>query len=134
MKKYLIALAITPATFAHSNAAIKCVNLQIEAGRCTLLNNSGADWSASCAAQEIRGVAICSSNAGKDGATLQNLTISTLNNYCWCKLTYPVLSDWVIAKGSSISDCSMTCARQCTLALSSEPFVNSLYKFNSSLL
>lgn len=135
MKTYLTTLAIAVATITPSIAAVKCVNIPIEAGNCTSLSGVGADWSANCGGQSIRGVAVCSTNQGKSGTILQKLTTSsTTNNYCWCKMTYPVLSDWVIAYEGSISSCPANCAQYCTQALSSEPFVNSLYIFNSSLL
>lgn len=135
MKIHLTTLAIALTAIAPSSAAVKCVNIPIEAGNCTSLSGNGTDWSANCGGQEIRGVAVCSASAGKSGALLQTLTTTaTSNNYCWCKMTYPVLSDWVVAYEGTISNCPVNCAAYCTQALSSEAFVNSLYIFNSSLL
>jgi hypothetical protein len=53
----------------------------------------------------------CASNAGSyEGAT--GTPTGSDYGYCWCKMTYPVLGNWVYL-GSMADSCQGGCAKRC---------------------
>ncbi len=103
-------------------AATKCVALN-SSTTCTSGPSTGSlDWAATCTTDgnsvAISGIAGCSSQNGSATGTKSD-TISTSsttedNMYCWCKMTSPAVSSWVLASdGGSVADCAYNCANYC---------------------
>ena len=140
--KTILTATICAGFISGAFSATKCVNLPIEAGRCTNLTSDGYDWSAQCSADTtIRGIGVCSSQSHHVGDIRETLpiTASSYDKYCWCKMTYPVLSDWIAPNERTTFnnniDCIRSCANTCvTVGLQDEAFTNSLYRFNHNLL
>ena len=124
MKNKLLPTTIltTALSFLSSNttlAAVKCVRLSTNS-QCQAVALGKAGWEANCGAS-VEGVAICASSGG---TTASSLTVSpdpTKNEYCWCRLISPAVSQWVYTGIASYhEDCLGDCATQCADSLVSD--------------
>ena len=105
-------------------AVTKCVALNSSSTTCTSSGSATGhtDWAATCTTNRvstpISGIGICSANAGSaPGATATELEISSTadeNLNCWCKMTSPAVSRWVLNYSFSLAGtCAQYCASYC---------------------
>ena len=79
------------------------------------------DWAATCTTNgvsiPISGIGICSSLRGSSiGQTATELNTSSTsddNKYCWCKMTSPAVSRWVLHNPNASTSCDRYCANFC---------------------
>ena len=122
--KILITGAILCAiTTTCAHAVTKCVALN--SNTTCKYESSGtnvADWTSTCTTNgvntPIKGIGICSANAGSAvGATATELEMSSTadeNVNCWCKMTSPAVSRWVLSYSSSSAGfCAQSCVDLC---------------------
>ena len=129
MKKHLIIAGIICAIIIPPAGAVtKCVALKSNTTCSSTPEYYQIDWYATCTTTigsshkgvGITGISACSSTSGNTvGKTSERIsTSSTTNNnkYCWCKMTSPVVSQWVFnnmeaSNGGCIYSCSYNCAK-----------------------
>ena len=83
-------------------------------------NREEATWSVTFPYGTVSGIASCNSFSGQWGTTYSgnqnNITAGyqTDQMNCWCRMTYPVRSAWVVLiSSSSASACASQCASNC---------------------
>ncbi|MBQ3039943.1 MAG: hypothetical protein IJD41_05300 [Alphaproteobacteria bacterium] len=99
-----------------------------------------ADWAISCTTNgisvPIEGIGMCSANVGATVyATRTSLktvdsNTNTNNKYCWCKMTYPALSQWVYVTYTDMTParCPRNCSYVCEWAAqNSAAFLTALF-------
>lgn len=124
MRKHLIiAGIICVASIPPATAVTKCVALNTG----TTCSASGSlyystNWSANCKTNgqsvTILGVAACSNTKGSsNGQTVAALGLSDNlddNDYCWCRMISPAVSNWVYyGQLNSGSECATRCSDLC---------------------
>lgn len=132
-------LLSTPAT-----AAIECIDLTppSDLAQGQMMLRAGSDWIiqipvGSKSQRRIQGIAACSGTNGRTttaGTTARKLTMypAEKNIYCWCKMTWPALSNWVtVGYNSSWStaykttdECLQKCAEKCADFSRSSTMIN----------
>ena len=129
--KILIAGAILCAiTTTGAQAVTKCVALD---GSTTCTSDYSqyqyhTDWAATCTTNgvstPISGIGICSSTQGSGYQKATELDTSSTgddNGYCWCKMTSPAVTLWVLhASLPSPAYCAQNCASACASAVQSQ--------------
>ncbi len=133
MKHLLTMLPIAFLSTQPAIAAIECIDLTPpdNVNSQQIILKSGSDWIiqipvGSQTQRRIQGIAACSATKGSTaaaGSTATSLTMypATSNIYCWCKMTWPALSNWVsVGYSSSWSTnyattdaCLKDCANRC---------------------
>ena len=140
MKKLISIMAATSVLLpaGTASAATKCVALNSNSILMCQAVDPGfyaVDWTATCITSStsvpISGIAICAGTSGSEiGATTDSLTIANdevSNTYCWCKMTSPAVSGWVLGITSNEA-CMFDCAHQCsTSARSNSAFRSALF-------
>lgn len=134
MKKILL-FTVSGALFAAPvNAVQKCVALNTTDTTCVSTTEivynvkSTVDWTATCTTNgtsvPITGVGVCSSTMMSSGMVLSSIETSRSDDAdngnmfnCWCKMTYPVVSQWVFARSGPEAGCTYQCASLCALYL-----------------
>lgn len=131
MKKLLI-LCILAFMAAGANAATLCaadntipivLNPEIN-GTSASRNQASGEFSVTFPYGTIYGISTCVSTSGSIGGTKKTLvdTVSgkvvtgyeELGQYCWCQITHPVKSYWVMFySSSSTSSCVSACSMYC---------------------
>lgn len=75
---------------------------------------SQPDWTIRCSGITIRGVGVCSSSSTR---VASNPTVSSSSYYCWCKMIYPAISDFVRMTSTAWGQfdwCEGACAQRCS--------------------
>ena len=139
MKKTLFLFALGAIMATPAIAVQKCVALQATENYTSAFGGTSdvrcADWGATGATNNItvEGVGVCSNNAGTQ-ATRDNLSFdvsSTTNNkYCWCKMISPAISKWVYPGTSNTSEanCLKYCAASCAQAMTDSYYRGYFFK------
>ena len=87
------------------------------------------DWTITCSGITIRGVGVCSSSSTR---VASNPTVSSSSYYCWCKMIYPAISDFVRMTSTSWGQfdwCEAACAQRCAqLFYNNSTFKNNILK------
>lgn len=125
MKK-LLTLTAVGATLAMPALAVqKCVALgetshtYSNGSTSTSLNSSEWGYTLSSAGLDVRGIGVCTNISGNLGSRKENLSYTSNDGgtYCWCRIIYPVASNYWASAGAITStsspcymQCSMTCA------------------------
>lgn len=83
----------------------------------SLVGKSG--WTVTCDGVTVKGVSACSSTEGSNVGTtrdsLSTLSSADSNIYCWCKMAYPVGSQWTYAgRMGTFGECNYNCASRCS--------------------
>ena len=121
--KIIITGAILCAITTTAHAVTKCVALNSNT-TCPPSTSSyigHTDWAATCTTNgvsiPISGIGICSSLRGSSiGQTATELNTSSTsddNKYCWCKMTSPAVSRWVLHNPNASTSCDRYCANFC---------------------
>ena len=136
MKKHLlIAAGLVGVVSIQSQSALavtKCVALN-SSTTCTSNYSSytgHTDWAATCTTNgvstPISGIGVCSSTqvSGYQPATeLDTSSTADENLNCWCKMTSPAVSRWVLGEThSSAGDCAQLCAYDCANYVQSDVY------------
>ena len=121
MKKILIVTAVGTLLAAPAMAVVQCVQKPEYNDHGELDGIGGgagsADWTFETSNVTFTGVAVCSSSVSIFGTytALDSISMSetgSSNSYCWCKMTYPLVSRWV-STGGFRSNCFKDCAATC---------------------
>lgn len=90
---------------------------------------SQPDWTIRCSGITIRGVGVCSSSSTR---VASNPTVSSSSYYCWCKMIYPAISDFVRMTSTAWGQfdwCEGACAQRCSqLFYNNATFRNNILK------
>ena len=128
--KIIIAGLVGAIVTSPSLAVVQCVSLNSDM-TCSPdgIYTDSLDWAATCTANNARitvvGVTACSAtqgtSVGQVSETLETDSAPSANKYCWCKMTSPVVSQWVYSgNGSSEADCITGCGQFCVSAMQSK--------------
>ena len=125
LKIILAGAVLCAITTTGAQAVTKCVALN-SSTTCTSDYNqyqNQTDWAATCTTNgvstPISGIGICSSTQGSGHRTATELdTSSTNKGNCWCKMTSPAVTLWVLhASLPSPAYCAQNCASACASAV-----------------
>ena len=120
MKKYIIMISMFLVGVAH--ASVMCsdsdyVTLVLDPsieGISYPYNAANMTWNTVFPYGNVSGVAVCNDTGGTYAVASNDEQTETGGVKCWCKMTHPAVSRWVFSSsGSSSSDCSDYCARNC---------------------
>ena len=137
MKKQIIIIAglVSVIMTPPASAVTKCVALNSSTDCSTGGSGGSIDWYATCTTNgktiSIEGIAACSDTQGTYGSVAKTLNLSSTvndNEYCWCKMTSPVVSShWVFQESNSgASDCVQRCSTVCGLYFNATKYLNYL--------
>ena len=133
-KQFLLAGAMLCAiTTTGAHAVTECFALNSSSTTCTSNYSSytgHTDWAAMCTTNgvitSISGIGVCSSTqvSGYQPATeLDTSSTADENLNCWCKMTSPAVSRWVLGEThSSAGDCAQLCAYDCANYVQSDVY------------
>lgn len=117
MKQIFITSIATIAAISPAIAVTKCVNLNASAYCTAMADDSQSNWTATCGNVSIEGIGVCSAQFGSRGVSKSesiSFNITALDNiHCWCKMTGPVVSQWVYADSRDANYCASECAKYC---------------------
>ena len=127
----------------NAYAATECVQLNPSTTTCEPPKDNGntqpSEWTANCTTngvkQKIVGVGFCANESGTFGTAKESVTGTRYwenyleNKYCWCKMIYPAISDWIYLSywTNEGMDCLTFCNANCAGALGDNDYQDEKY-------